>query len=147
MLAMSCQTTRIKCIWVWFVGDLCLVKMRHVTRQRVMVLFICVQDRKPPNFLSWWPNMEVGSLHVQIGVLCLSTKKRCLSFIVMIASVSVNNKFFSHALKYYVGLFVLCSNYRQYMALNLLNFCGGVVCYCQCVYLFTGAGSRWGCML
>jgi len=67
--------------------------------------------------------MNVGSLHVQIGVLCLSTRKHCLSFIVFIHSVSLN-KFFSHTLKYYVGLFVLCSNYRQYLALNLLTSLG-----------------------
>jgi len=78
--------------------------------------------------------MEAGSLHVQIGILCLSTRKR-LSFIVLIDSVSVNNnKFFSQALKYYVGLFVLCSNYRQYIALNLLNFCEVLLSVCLFIY-------------
>jgi len=52
--------------------------------------------------------MEVGSLHKQIGVLWLSTRKLRLSFIVLADSISVNNnKFFSLGLKYYVCLFVL----------------------------------------
>jgi hypothetical protein len=51
--------------------------------------------------------MEVGSLHKQIGILCSSTRKLRLSFIVLADSISVNNKFFSLALKYYICLFVL----------------------------------------
>jgi len=42
---------------------------------------------------------------------------------------------FSHALNYYVGLFVLCSNYRQYMA---LNFCATVSVFIYLLELAAG---------